>query len=181
MGTLFVDKLDPQSGTSLEIGSSGDTITIPSGCTITNNGTQTGFGGTNTALFKAYVTGNYSVAANTETKMIFNNEFFDSNNVYDTSNGKFTAPETATYYLHGEGYVGTAASTLQLIVYKNGSRLERISNVGDASGGVFGATILSLSANDYIELYMRSVATNSYYGATGTGELSRFEGFKLIT
>ena len=30
MGTLFVDKLDPQSGTSLEIGSSGDTITIPS-------------------------------------------------------------------------------------------------------------------------------------------------------
>ena len=31
MGTLFVDKLDPQSGTSLELGSSGDTITFPSG------------------------------------------------------------------------------------------------------------------------------------------------------
>ena len=45
MGTLFVDKLDPQSGTSLEIGSSGDTITIPSGATITNSGTATGFGG----------------------------------------------------------------------------------------------------------------------------------------
>ena len=42
MGTLFVDKLDPQSGTSLEIGSSGDTITVPSGCTITNNGTNGG-------------------------------------------------------------------------------------------------------------------------------------------
>ena len=45
MGTLFVDKLEPQSGTSLEIGSSGDTITIPSGATLTNNGTATGFGG----------------------------------------------------------------------------------------------------------------------------------------
>ena len=45
MGTIFVDKLDPQSGTSLEIGSSGDTITIPSGATITNSGTATGFGG----------------------------------------------------------------------------------------------------------------------------------------
>ena len=45
MGTLFVDKLDPQSGTSLEIGSSGDTITIPSGATIANSGTATGFGG----------------------------------------------------------------------------------------------------------------------------------------
>ena len=65
MGTLFVDKLDPQSGTSLEIGSSGDTITIPSGCTITNNGTQTGFGGTNTAFYLKHNggrTGNYSVA-----------------------------------------------------------------------------------------------------------------------
>ena len=45
MATLFVDKLDPQSGTSLEIGSSGDTITIPSGATLTNNGTASGFGG----------------------------------------------------------------------------------------------------------------------------------------
>ena len=44
MVTLFVDKLDPQSGTSLELGSSGDTITIPSGATITNSGTSTGFG-----------------------------------------------------------------------------------------------------------------------------------------
>tara|TARA_R110002020_G_scaffold157449_2_gene340245 strand:- start:551 stop:1300 length:750 start_codon:yes stop_codon:yes gene_type:complete len=41
---LKVDKLDPQSGTDLEIGSSGDTITVPSGATITNSGTATGFG-----------------------------------------------------------------------------------------------------------------------------------------
>ena len=57
MGTLFVDKLDPQSGTSLELGSSGDTITIPSGCTITNNGTQTGFGQANKPAFHAYKSG----------------------------------------------------------------------------------------------------------------------------
>ena len=43
MGTVYVDKLDPQSGTALEIGSSGDTITIPSGATITNSGTASGF------------------------------------------------------------------------------------------------------------------------------------------
>jgi len=43
---LKVDKLDPQSGTDLEIGTSGDTITIPSGATIVNSGTATGFGGT---------------------------------------------------------------------------------------------------------------------------------------
>jgi len=45
MGTIFVDNLEPQSGTSLTIGASGDTLTIPSGCTISNSGTATGFGG----------------------------------------------------------------------------------------------------------------------------------------
>jgi hypothetical protein len=35
MGTLEVDKLDPQSGTALEIGTSGDTVTVPSGVTLT--------------------------------------------------------------------------------------------------------------------------------------------------
>jgi len=39
MATLFVDKLDPQSGTSLEIGTSGDTITVPSGATFNVAGT----------------------------------------------------------------------------------------------------------------------------------------------
>ena len=32
---LKVDKLDPQSGTDLELGTSGDTVTVPSGVTLT--------------------------------------------------------------------------------------------------------------------------------------------------
>ena len=36
---LKVDKLDPQSGTALEIGTSGDTITVPSGATFVVAGT----------------------------------------------------------------------------------------------------------------------------------------------
>ena len=44
MSKIEVDAIEPQSGTSLTIGASGDTITIPSGATITNSGTATGFG-----------------------------------------------------------------------------------------------------------------------------------------
>ena len=40
MSTLNVDKLDPQSGTALEIGTSGDTITVPSGATFVVSGTM---------------------------------------------------------------------------------------------------------------------------------------------
>ena len=43
MSTLEVDKIIPQSGTATQLGESGDTITIPAGATIANNGTATGF------------------------------------------------------------------------------------------------------------------------------------------
>jgi hypothetical protein len=44
VSTLNVDKVDPSTGTTLELGTSGDTINIPSGVTIANSGTATGFG-----------------------------------------------------------------------------------------------------------------------------------------
>ena len=45
MSEIKVDKISPQSGTALAVGDSGDTISIPSGATITNSGTANGFGG----------------------------------------------------------------------------------------------------------------------------------------
>jgi hypothetical protein len=44
MSKIEVDAIEPQSGTTLTLGASGDTITIPSGATLTNSGTATGFG-----------------------------------------------------------------------------------------------------------------------------------------
>ena len=40
---IKADKWSPASGTSATLGDSGDTFTIPSGATITNSGTATGF------------------------------------------------------------------------------------------------------------------------------------------
>jgi len=44
-GVVRVDKITPESGTTLTLGDSGDTFDIPSGVTLTNNGTATGFPG----------------------------------------------------------------------------------------------------------------------------------------
>ena len=41
---LKTNKVSPATGTALQICDSGDTITIPSGATLTNSGTATGFG-----------------------------------------------------------------------------------------------------------------------------------------
>ena len=44
MSKLEANQVDPATGTTLTLGTSGDTIAIPSGVTIANSGTATGFG-----------------------------------------------------------------------------------------------------------------------------------------
>ena len=109
MATLFVDKVDPQSGTSLEIGSSGDTITIPSGATINNNGTQTGFGGANTPMVRAVPSGNQSVSASTNTTVTFNTEIVDTDNAF--ASNTFTVPsgKAGKYFVSIELITNTAS------------------------------------------------------------------------
>jgi len=49
MSEVKVNKITPRTNCgTVQLGDSGDTITIPAGATITNNGTQTGFGRTGT-------------------------------------------------------------------------------------------------------------------------------------
>ena len=48
MSKIEVNAIEPQCGTDLTVGASGDTITFPTGTTVVNNGTQTGFGRTGT-------------------------------------------------------------------------------------------------------------------------------------
>jgi hypothetical protein len=44
MSKLETNQVDPATGTTLTLGTSGDTIAVPSGVTIANSGTATGFG-----------------------------------------------------------------------------------------------------------------------------------------
>ena len=48
MSKIEVNAIEPQCGTTLTVGASGDTITFPAGTTVVNSGTQTGFGRTGT-------------------------------------------------------------------------------------------------------------------------------------
>ena len=55
MSKITVDTVEPATGTSLTLGASGDTITVPSGATLTNNGTITNSGtATGFGLFSSY-------------------------------------------------------------------------------------------------------------------------------
>jgi len=65
MSKIEVNTVEPQCGTNLTIGASGDTITFPSGTTVVNNGSQTGFGRTGTVdwITTPKVTGDSPITA----------------------------------------------------------------------------------------------------------------------
>ena len=118
---IKADKWSPASGTSATLGDSGDTFTIPSGATITNSGTATGFGESNTPYFLARLSANQNVSDATATVLVFDEEGLDSGSGYDTSNGKYTIPsgEGGKYYfaVYGEGDGGGAGGLIQVAVY----------------------------------------------------------------
>jgi hypothetical protein len=64
MSEVKVNKISPRSGTTVTLGDSGDTFTIPSGATINNQGTATNFGATGSASWTTTVkTGDFTAVA----------------------------------------------------------------------------------------------------------------------
>jgi len=192
--TILVDKIDPQSGTALELGSSGDTLTVPSGATlsiasgatITNSGTATGLGGNNTPSFMTQLSGNQSVSTGSWTKIVFNSEDWDSDSAFDTSTGRFTVPSGAagkyTFYTSVAVDSMTADQNVYVAFYKNGSHAQS----GNATPSVSTTISSSISASfdlavaDYIEVYslQSSGGSKNYIGNSTTECL--FYGFKQI-
>ena len=195
MGTLFVDKLDPQSGTSLEIGSSGDTITIPSGCTITNNGTQTGFGGTNENLFNAYRNGSFSINHDTWTNVNFNAEVYDLDSKFDISNGRYTPASTGYYKFNTSVVIEFNSSNLGrrvgIRLLKNGNTVaenfQKFANSGFDKLQQHSVTLsyidYSSSASDYYMIYALQNNANGNNSAEIITDSynTYFSGYKLIT
>ena len=126
MSKLETNQVDPSTGTTLTLGTSGDTISIPSGVTIANSGTATGFGGTTAPYASVYRNGDQTISDATWTKIQFNVENVDSANAFDsTTNYRFN-PQTSGYYFVSAN-LGTGVTSdnvvdkILLTIYKNGS------------------------------------------------------------
>jgi hypothetical protein len=162
---LKTNKVSPATGTALQIGDSGDTITIPSGATLTNSGTLSGFGD-NTPAFAATRTTDQSISDDTVTKVQMNTEVFDTDSAYDpTTNYRFTVPsgEGGKYYVYADvtfhsSHSDTDMKSLEVLVKKNGSTAINAEHKPQESYGgqtetIYCQGILVLSAADYLEVY----------------------------
>lgn len=101
---IKVNKIIKQSGSSVEIGESGDSINIVGNTAITGTISSTGttFGGNNDNYFLAFRSGGNASSANTWTAYTHNDTHVNNNSVYDTSSGEFTVPSggAGRYYFH---------------------------------------------------------------------------------
>ena len=112
-----VNKISPQSGTSIQVGDSGDSITVPSGVTLQLSGSQTGIG-TNITWQTTKKTSDFT-AANTEGYFV------------DTSGGAVTATlpssPSAGSVVAFKDYTATFA-TNNLTIARNSSNIQGAAN-----------------------------------------------------
>ena len=179
-----------ENSNTITIGASGDTITIPSGATITNSGTATNFGELNTPAFFAAQTSGQSISNTSFTKLNFDTEDFDTDSGF--ASNQFTVPsgKAGRYFLHA---VATGDGTnnfdrQHLAIYVDGSSPNvagmtgRYSNLNVPSSGGYNTVstslILNLSAGAVVSVY--------YYQDSG-GSITTYEprtyfmGYRIIT
>jgi hypothetical protein len=174
MGTLFVDKLDPQSGTSLEIGSSGDTMTVPSGATLSIAGTINASSGTATGFTSAVTPDNLQVFATSANQTISANS---QTTITTYGDGQITG---RLLYNYGTQYVTHSSGIFSFSTEGYYHVALRVTGTITASGG---------TATGHV--YLDSTTNNSSYAdaidvnlsvATATGGMnSYYDGVFKIT
>jgi hypothetical protein len=137
MSEVKVNKISPRTNCgTVQLGDSGDTITIPSGATITNNGTQTGFGRTGTVDWQ---TGSIKTATFTAA----NGEGYFAN----TSGGAFTMNLPA----------GTAGNIVSVVDYTNTFQTNNLTITPNGSqkiGGVNASAELNTEGQSVTFVYV---------------------------
>tara|TARA_R100000234_G_scaffold48199_2_gene28843 strand:+ start:1219 stop:1758 length:540 start_codon:yes stop_codon:yes gene_type:complete len=178
MSKIEVNQVDPSTGTTLTLGTSGDTITIPSGVTIANSGTATGFGGTNTPAFNVYGAA-ASVSNNTYTKLGVSTERFDVGSCFDLgSNNRFTPNVSGKYLLYLKAEIQSGNDTDYFVgnIYKNGSSGQAGAMVQrDYNIMTFMQLAEANGSGDYFEAYAKQQS-----GGSVNIVLLEFSGFKII-
>ena len=148
-----------------------------------------------TPAFEAFLTADQGYTDNTETKVQFNSEVFDSDGCYDNAtNYRFTPTTAGKYYVYA--LVTTDVTDLtnklytgKISIYKNGSTYKAVDSMPDYSGSsgwdimtqyVF-ATVVMNGSSDYLEIYAKANGDqNGNFRGNTTLPYTNFGAYKII-
>tara|TARA_R100000231_G_scaffold110946_1_gene82241 strand:- start:1255 stop:1770 length:516 start_codon:yes stop_codon:yes gene_type:complete len=112
--------------------------------------------------FFVKLSSNQSIPNNTNTKVTFDSEVFDTNSAF--ASNKFTVPASkAGKYFFSFGLLCNGlddGDSIQVALFKNGSNANfgffgMFAGTGNSEQKFTSSTVLDLSASDYIELYVQ--------------------------
>jgi hypothetical protein len=179
MSTLETNLIQPATGTTLTVGASGDTITIPSGATISNSGTASGFG----KILQVVTATDNSVRSTTSTSYVTASNTLSVDITPSATSSKIFVTTQFTVGLAADDQVATYT------IYRDSTDLGDSGGEGMVRAAVFNAgydayfpaamSILdspsSTSALTY-QVYMKTSKSTGYinYGA-GKVSITAFE------
>ena len=180
MSDLFVDNIKHQSSQgsgTITLGASGETVALASGASQTM--------AVNTPAFRVYLNTNTSQTQNTDTKIPYNTEDFDTDDAFDnSSNYRFTPQTAGKYFIQVQvGFDGADANG-RVIVYikKNGSEQSfsffGIGPTADYGGICQHSDVVTLNGStDYVEGFVNYTGTDNMRGQT---QKTFMLGYRLI-
>ena len=169
-GTLKVGTITTSTGSG--------SITIPSGVTLKNN----------TPAFMAYQSsGSTTISSNTETKVQFNTEVFDTDNTF--SSNRFTPGVEGKYFLSAQVLCLAGTDNLteaEFYIKKNGSTKTKTSfNFTNNRASVV-SPVISITdevdlTTDYYEIYVaiNDSSGSPSYGGDSTSFRTYFTGYRI--
>jgi hypothetical protein len=153
----------------LAVGTDGQVLTADSTAS-TGMKWATASGGSSFPTFRAYRSSSaQSVSAGVDTRVIFNAESWDTDNCFDTSNGRFTPNKAGYYQLNAYVYIDTTNDGNRNVYYfyKNGvyyadfmNNLRRGNTAGEL--GIGGSTLMYFNGTtDYAEIWIYTSSSSS--------------------
>ena len=140
-------------------------------------------GGQNTPAFHVVRSSSQSISTNTNTKVQFNSEVFDTDNCYDNStNYRFTPGVSGKYFL----YAGVRPNEnddfneSQVYIRKNNSDIVLASKRNTYSDTVHAYTTIASDTDDYFEIFYYHQKGSSLNLSGDSNSYTYFGGYKII-
>jgi hypothetical protein len=172
---IKVNEIIKQSGSSITIGETNDTITLPATATLTNFPAMT-------PSFHASMPSDSSVANTTYTTLPCSTELYDTDSTYNNSTYVFTPATSGKYFIYAQTKPDTATDFNDSIIKikKNGSDIIFYARRNTNSDSVSCCGVVEANTTDYFhaEYYQASGGTINIQGSGGTRTF--FGAYKVI-
>jgi|TARA_Y100000289_G_scaffold64419_1_gene76273 hypothetical protein len=161
---IKVNEIIKQSGSSIGIGESGDTITLTgdtinlgtTGNTINLAGSAYSSSVLCDPFFHAIRSGSHNIADQTDSVIPFNAEVADTDSAFDTSTYRFTVPsgKAGRYFFFANigSDDGNSFNYYQTKIRKNGSSISEWMNYHAPLSSGFAQTVITLAVADYVDV-----------------------------